>query len=164
MAKQKVKFITTDLVATEAPLVFQAFTAGALNGSFEACFVAPWAGELDDNPVILSVGVNTTHDTAVSITATLEKNGDGGTNMLATNPVLLDTAGVGQVDTAVAGTGVTVSAPSATVANKQFAKGDLLFVTVTEAGTGGADPSDVAVAVFAHRLQDADFSSQVARS
>lgn len=164
MALQQRKYVTNDLVAKAEPKVFSNGTAGTLNGAVEFLFVAPEAGELDARPLDISAGTNTTHTTTVSITATLEKNGDGGTNMLATAPVLLDTAGTGFRTTAVAGTGITQSARSATLANYRFAAGDILFVTLTEAGTGGTDPSDVGVAVRWHPLTDNDPDPTVARS
>lgn len=157
------KYQTNDLVAKAEVKVFTGGTAGTLNGATEFGFIAPEDGELDTLPVVIRAGTNTTH-TDGAITATLEKNSDGGTSMLATAPVLSDDAGTGSKSTQAAGTGVTLSAPSATLANKRFEAGDLLFVTLSESGSGGTDPSDVFFAVRWHPLTDNDPDSRVARS
>ncbi len=130
--------------------------AGTLNGSTEGIVVLPAATngwELTD--VVLTTGVNTTHTTGVSFTATVEKNTDGGTSALTTNPALLDTAGTGRKTTATAGTGIT-PAVIKTDGSKDFASYDAAFVTISEAGTLGADPSDVAVFLEFTRKQDFD--------
>lgn len=158
------KYTTNDLTAVAELSFFTGGTAGTLNGSTEFVFVAPCAGELDARPIDISVGTNTTHSSSASITATVEKNGDGGTDMLATAPVITDAAGTGQKDTATTGTGITQSARSATEANYTFAAGDIIFVTLTEAGSGGTDPSDVGFVVRWHPLTDNNPSAIVARS
>lgn len=161
MALEKVTFLTDGSKGQYTfAIPFSGGTMGTLNGSTEFGFVAPWDGELDDNPLILSVGTNTTHSDG-EITATLEKNGDGGTSMLATAPSILNDAGTGARNSAATATGITKSAPSATLANKRFSKGDMLFVTLSESGSGGTDPSDVAFVILAHRLGDVDVDQTV---
>lgn len=159
MATQKITFLTQhDKGQYTYPLAFTGDApAGALPTAtaIEYAFVMPFAGELDDNPLILSVGTNGTH-ADFDLTATLEKNGDGGTSMLATAPHILNDAGTGFRTTAAAGTGLTLSAPSATLANKRFAKGDILFVTLSESGSGGAEVADVGFVLLVHRLGDKD--------
>ena len=76
--------------------------------------------------------------------------------MLATDPILLNTAGTGARNTAVAGTGVTQAVVDATEADRRLADGAGFIVTVTEAGSGGTDPSDVYAIVTFARLQDFD--------
>jgi len=140
------------------------YNAGALNGSFEGIVGLPYSGadgQTSGNgwelrAVILGAGTNTTHDTTDSITATVEKNSDGGTNALATNPVLDSDAGTGAKNTASSGDGVTQAVVHGTEANRQFSDGDMAFVTVTEAGSGGTDPSDVFVTLTFARIQDYD--------
>lgn len=164
MALQQRKYLTNDLVAKAEVKVFSSGTAGTLNGAAEYGFVAPEAGELDARPIDISVGVNTTHSSSASITASLEKNTDGGTSMLATAPVITDGAGTGFKTTAVTGTGITQSVRSATQANHRFAAGDVLFLTLTEAGSGGTDPSDVFFNIRWHPLTDNDPDATVART
>ena len=138
-------------------------TAGTLNGSVEGMITFPPSGAdgvtagngWDLVKTDIMAGVNTTHTTTVSITATVEKNTDGGTSALTTAPILLDTAGTGRRTTVSAGTGITVGVPVDGAAGT-FADSDVAFVTLTEAGTGGADPSDVCVRLVFARQQDFD--------
>lgn len=133
--------------------------AGTLNGSSEGIVVLPAADngwELTD--VVLTAGVNTTHTTGTSLTATVEKNTDGGTAALSTNPALLNTAGTGRKTTATAGTGITPAVIKSD-GSEDFASYDAVVVTLSEAGTGGTDPSDVALFLEFTRKQDYDPSA-----
>lgn len=146
-------------------ITFTGYTAGTLNGAAEHIFQLPRSGaqglvagngwELID--VVLAVGVNTTHDmTTPLISATVEKNTDGGTTALATVPSLDNTAGTGRKTTRTAGTGIIPAVIHATQANRRFADDDVAFVTVLEAGSNGTDPSDVSVQLSFARIQDFD--------
>lgn len=154
--------IVADFITVTVPAV------GTVNGSIEGGVLLPFSGSVISSAqvpslatgngwellnVIVSVGVNTTH-TDGAITATVEKNTDGGTSALATAPVISDDAGTGFKTTAVAGTGITAAVVSATEANRRFADGDVAFVTITETGSGGTDPSDIFCALTFARLQD----------
>ena len=141
------------------------FTAGTLNGSTEHIVGLPYSDREGDGAgngweliaVVLSAGVNTTHtDTVPQITATVEKNTDGGTSALATAPVIANTAGTGRRTTGAAATGITQAVMSATEANKRFADNDTAFVTITETGGSGTDPSDVSCTLTFARLQNWD--------
>lgn len=145
--------------------------AGTLNGSVEQIVGFPSSsvgGVLAGNgwelvSVVVSAGVNTTH-TDGAITATVEKNTDGGTSALATAPILSDDAGTGRKTTFSAGTGITVGVVSATEANRRFADSDVAFVTLSESGSSGTDPSDVAVVLNFKRIQDYDPELTTART
>lgn len=134
--------------------------AGELNGSVEDIIGFPTsAGGWRLTRMSLAAGVNTTHDTSASITATVEKNTDGGTSALDTAPVITNAAGTGRkvIDSNDSnGTGLTKAVPTTTVANSTFADSDVAFVTLTEAGSGGTDPSDVSVVLEFTEVQDFD--------
>ena len=139
-------------------IYFSGGTPGTLNGSTEFGFVLPrdpnngsdasW--KLTD--VILRVGTNTTHSDGV-ITISVEKNDDGGTSALTTAPAISDDAGTGNRSTKAAATGITLAVVK-TDADGEFDEGDLAFVTLTETGSGGTDPSDVFFELEFTRQQD----------
>ena len=128
-------------------------TAGTLNGATEFGFVVP-EGTWKVTNVVLSAGTNTTHTSADQIDVTVEKNTDGGTSVLTTTPKLTAEAGTGQRDTAAAGTGITVAVVD--TAENEVSEGDILFATLTEAGSGGTDPSDVFFVIELQRVTDLD--------
>jgi len=140
---------------------FHVSNPGTLNGAVEYIGSLPASG-VDGQTlgngwelVAAEVGalVNTTHDTSESITATVEKT-DGGTSMLATAPVITAASGTGAQNSSDGGTEDVRGVPSATEANKRLADFGGFIVTLTEAGSGGTDPSDVYAVVTFARLQD----------
>ncbi len=134
------------------------YSAGALSGSSEHIVGLPTsAGGWQLTRVSLAAGVNTTHSTAASITATVEKNTDGGTAALSTNPSITDAAGTGRevIDSNdSSGTGLTPAVIDTD--NDDFVDSDVVFVTITEAGSGGSDPEDISVTLDFTELQDFD--------
>lgn len=146
----------------EEVFVATAFTAGTLNGSTEHIVNLPPSGKdavtagngWRLKKVVLDVGVPGTHADA-SLTATVEKNTDGGTSALTTAPVIAAAAGTGaRKTTNAAGTGITLAVIAA--AEQDFADTDRAFVTITETGSAGTDPADVSVKLVFVRLQDWD--------
>ena len=147
-----------DTVQTRSDRIyFYGFTTATLNGSTEHIWTAPAGGKsyswrLKD--IILSVGVNTTHDTAASITVTAEKNTDGGTSALTTAPVITNAAGTGVASTAEGTvTGITPTVVK-TTSDAVFDPGQTCFFTLTEAGSGGTDPSDVSFVAEFERVSN----------
>jgi hypothetical protein len=146
--------------------------AGTLNGAVEGIYGFPPSsvgGVLAGNgweliSAVISAGVNTTHTDPGDITATVEKNTDGGESALETAPHLLSTAGTGRRTTFTAGTGITVGVPDTVEANRRFADSDVAFVTLSETGSAGTDPSDVAVVVTFKRIADYDPELTTART
>ena len=140
--------------------------AGALAAAAEAKFVLPPSGAdgisagngwVMAAPPLLDVGVNTTHTTSTPlVSATVEKNTDGGTSCLATIPQITNAAGTGRKTTAATATGITPAVLSATAADYTFADGDAVFVTLLETGATGADPEDVVLRLIFKRKADFD--------
>lgn len=132
------------------------FAAGTLNGSAEGIVGFPPSGgngwKLVD--VILACGVNGTHADA-SLTATVEKNTDGGTSALATAPVIAAAASTGRKSTGIAGTGITAAVVEDD-GSENFEDTDVAFVTMSETGSAGTDPSDVSATLVFVRKQDFD--------
>lgn len=170
MAAQFARVYSNDLHNHKDLITFVAATAGTLNGAAEFVGAVPFSGVDGDaagngwelESVILGALTNTTHDTAESITATVEKT-DGGTNMLATDPVITSLAGTG-ARTSLAGTESVAAVVHGTQANRRLADGAGFIVTYTEAGSGGTDPSDVYVIVTFSRIADYDPELTTART
>ena len=143
MATQTAKLLTNDRAGyTTQKLVFSGGTPGTLNGATEFGFVLP-AGSWRLTEVTLAAGVNTTHTTSTPlITLSVEKNTDGGTSALTTAPSLDNTAGTGYKSTIATATGIVVGVPK-TDADGLFTQGQVAFVTLSETGASGTDPSDV---------------------
>jgi len=142
-------------------LIFTGGTPATLNGATEFGFVLPTSPVNEGvshswklAKVIISVGVNTTHSDG-AITLSVEKNTDGGTSALTTTPTILDDAGTGFRSTRSPGTGITQAVPAAG-ADGKFAPGDVAFVTLSESGAGGTDPSDVFFILEFTRQSDFD--------
>ena len=166
MAASFAQIPTSDRSGNRQDLIHFSFgTAGAQNGAVEFVRGLPYSDVGGDGAsgngwelesVILGALVNGTW-TDASLTATVEKT-DGGTNMLATAPIITDDAGTGARNTAASGTGITQAVVHATEANRRLADGAGFIVTVTETGSagGGADPEDVYVTLTFSRLQDFD--------
>lgn len=163
MAVITAKTPSNDRLGTrEEVFVATAFTAGTLNGSTEHIVNLPPSGKdavtagngWRLKACILDVGVPGTHADA-SLTATVEKNTDGGTSALTTAPVIAAAAGTGaRKTTNAAGTGITLAVISST--EQDFADTDRAFVTITETGSAGTDPADVSVKLVFSRLADFD--------
>ena len=131
---------------------FSGGTAGSLTGAVEFVHVVP-EGSWEVTNVILSAGTNTTHSTSGLITLQVSDN-DGGNAVLSTAATLADTAGTGAKNTAAAGTGITQAVVDTD--EDDFTEGDLLFVDLSEAGSGGADPADVGYLIELTKIQDFD--------
>lgn len=136
------------------------YNAGTLNGAFEGIIGFPFsAGGWRLTGVKLAVGVNTTHSSSATIGVTIAKNTDGGTTCLATEPAITDSAVGGRIvadSNDADATGVTIAVVHGTTANIDFVDSDVAFLTITEAGTGGTDPSDVSVTLDFTEKQDFD--------
>ena len=163
MAAGFAQFQSNDKAGQIADLfTYQAFKATTLGGSVEFVGAVPASG-VDGQTlgngwelVACEVGAltNTTHDTSESITATVEKS-DGGTSMLATDPVLTSAAGTGPRSSAQ-GTESVRGVPDATEADRRLADFGGFIITLTEAGSGGTGASDVYAVVTFKRVQNFD--------
>lgn len=161
MAAASAKILTNDQQGYKVDrLVFTGGQPATLNGAVEFGFVLPTdpAGSSDASWKLkkanIRVGTNTTHSDGV-ITLSIEKNDDGGTSALTTAPAISDDAGTGNRSTKAAATGIT-EAVVKTDADGEFDEGDLCFVTLSETGSGGTDPSDVFFCIEFERQQNFD--------
>lgn len=164
MAASFVQFQSNDKAGQVRDLIsFHISNPGSLNGSVEYIGSLPASG-IDGRTlgngwelVAAEVGalVNTTHDNAESITATVEKT-DGGTSMLATAPVITAASGTGPQNSSDGGTEDVRGVAHAAEANRRLADYSGFIVTLTEAGSGGTDPSDVYAVVTFARIQNFD--------
>ena len=89
----------------------------------------------------------------------------GATSIFATKPQIAQLAGGGAASTLAAATGVTVGALSATAANLEGSKGDVIAVTfdLTET-TPDTDPANFRAVVILHELADYDQDLNTART
>lgn len=167
MSVQTAHYITNDKQGKKVDtFCISVGAAGALAAAGEAKFVLPPSGAdgiSEGNgwilaaPPLLDVGVNTTHTTSTPlVSATVEKNTDGGTSCLLTIPQITNAAGTGRKTTAATATGITPAVLSATAADYTFADGDAVFVTLLETGATGADPEDVSLRLVFKRQADFD--------
>lgn len=128
---------------------------GTLGASTEAIIMLPAATNgWELSAVVLAAGVNTTHSTGGLVSATVEKNTDGGTSALTTNPSMDDTQTGRQ--TSANGLAGNTAAVIKTDGGEDFASYDTAFVTVTQAGSGGAAALDTSVLVEFTRKADYD--------
>lgn len=147
-----------DTVQTRSDRIyFQGFNPSTQNGAVEYGFQLPHGGKSYSWKLVavnISVGTNTTHDTGGLINLTVEKNTDGGTAVLTTSPSISNAAGTGhRTTTNGAATGI-VAAVIKSDGEEIFDPGEIAFVTVTEAGSGGTDPSDVGVMLEFERVSN----------
>ena len=157
-------YILTNDKEGKAPhkLYFSNGVAGTLNGASEFGFVLPQAPNGNNSndydwlltDVILTAGTNTTHSDG-AITLSVEHDGDGGT-AVADAPEITDNAGTGAVSTVAAGTGISQFVFDEEDESFYFEAGEQVFVTLSESGSGGTDPSDVFFVLEFTRRQDFD--------
>ena len=105
-------------------------------------------------------GIDATDPLTVDLEVTIN-----GVTIFATKPQIAQLAGGGAASTLAAATGVTVGALSATAANLEGSKGDVIGVTfdLTET-TPDTDPANFRACIILHELADYDQDLNTART